>query len=86
MKKERRSHTYPEAYASIAAWAKAKHFTPTQFHVWLENQDILITRQYASRILRGSGGDGAGPHFIAIFEKVTGVKVVKGLVEDKEEQ
>ena len=78
MKNERRSYTYPEASAAIAEWVKRKGMTPTQFHAWLEVRGIYITRQYCSMIIFGKG---AGPRFIDVFTKITGVRVVKGLVE-----
>ena len=51
--------------------------TPAEFSAWLEVRGIIITRQYCSMILR----QGAGPRFNEVFQQVTGVKVVKGLVE-----
>jgi hypothetical protein len=44
----------------------------------LELRGITITRQYCAAIMYGSG---AGPRFIEVFTEITGIKVVKGLVE-----
>ena len=78
MKKERRSYTYLEAASTIDKWVKANKMTPTQFRVWLELRGITITRQYCAAIMYGSG---AGPRFIEVFTEITGINVVKGLVE-----
>jgi len=77
MAEERKSFTYPEAAAHIAAWVKQKGMTMTDFQAWLEVRGVLITRQYCGMIV--NGGE-AGPKFRETFQRIVNMDVEQGLI------
>jgi hypothetical protein len=58
--------------------------TPSDFHRWLELRGVIITRQYCAALLTEKFC--AGPKFKQVFQEITGITLVDGLVEEKEQR
>jgi hypothetical protein len=79
MHKRRRYYTHPEAQAVLVDYVRRRFGSTTEFHAWLEEHGIAITRTYCDAMIRGRLTP--GPKFKQVFEEVTGIRLVDGLVE-----
>ena len=82
--RKRRSMTHREQVTTLAAFIAEKRWTQRAFIAWLDSKGILITVQHLNDVLHGRRNP--GPKFREVFQEITGITLVDGLIEDKEGQ
>ncbi len=83
MSRRTNHYKYAEAHAVLVKWLARKGWTQVQFQCFLEKNGIIITAQTCSKLVRGEITPGR--YFKQVFKAITGVTLVDGLVEDREE-
>ena len=61
-------------------WLRKQRMGASEFQRWLDKRGITVTRQHCDQLVKGKS---SGPRFSDAFYKITGIRLVDGLVEDR---
>ena len=78
--KKRRSFTKKEQVQTLDAYLRLRRWTQIEFVRWLDTKGITISAQYLNDVLHKRRDP--GPKLIQVFEEITGITLVDGLIED----
>ena len=82
--KRRRGYKTLEAVQTLKGWMWKNRMRQADFVRELEMRGILITQAYLHQMFTGIRPP--GPKFKEIFKEITGITLVDGLVEEKEQR
>jgi hypothetical protein len=82
--KKRRSLTKEEQVSTLAQFIQHKRWTQQEFIRFLDSKGILMTAQHLNDVLHKRRAP--GPRFCAVFLEITGVRLVRGLIEEEPAQ
>jgi hypothetical protein len=77
--KKRRSLTKAEQVVTLEQFIQRKRWTQQEFIRFLDSKGIVMTAQHLNDVLHKRRDP--GPRFCAIFLEITGVHLVRGLIE-----
>ena len=81
--RNRKHYTHTEAQTVLKDWLRANRLGTTQFSRWLEARGVTASKQYIHQLVTGALHP--GPKFKQIFKEITGITLVDGLVERREQ-
>lgn len=79
--KRRRSLTKEEQIVTLEQFIRRKRWTQREFIRFVESKGYLMTAQHLNDVLHKRRAP--GPRFCAIFQEITGVRLVRGLIEEE---